>query len=77
MPPIRLLILFLNRLGLYLQLSGLVYLRKGDQDTSFQYYQRALANYRATVGDHYYRTSQVSVKLAEYHAINNQVEAAR
>ncbi|KAI4234364.1 MAG: hypothetical protein LQ349_003855 [Xanthoria aureola] len=64
------------KLGLHLQLSGLVYLRKGDQDTSFQYYQRALANYRATVGDHHYRTSQVCVKLAEYHAINNQAEAA-
>ena len=50
----KVLMLPFPRLGLYLQLLGMVYLRQGDLDTSFEYYQRALANYSATVGDHYY-----------------------
>ena len=46
-------------------------------DACFEYYTRAFINYRATVRDHYYRTNQVCVKLAQYHAIKNQPEAAK
>ena len=66
-----------SRLGFYLQLSGAINVRKGNRDKGFDYYQRALVNYRATVGDHYYRTSQVCVKLAELYASRNEIEAAR
>ena len=46
-------------------------------DACFEYYTRAMINYRATVGDHYYRTSQVCVKVAQYHATKDRPEAAK
>ena len=55
----------------------MIYFRKHDLEASFDFLQRALANYRATVGDHYYRTSQVCVKLAECHFRKQELEAAK
>ncbi|KAF4633455.1 hypothetical protein G7Y89_g4662 [Cudoniella acicularis] len=64
------------KLGYFLQILGNIYSKKGNGEEAGKLYQRALSNYRATVGDHFYRTSQVCVKLAEHHARELQVEAA-
>lgn len=55
----------------------MIYSRKGDLDASFEYYQPELVNYRATVGGHYYHTSQARVKLAEYQARRIEIEAMK
>ncbi|KAH8591407.1 P-loop containing nucleoside triphosphate hydrolase protein, partial [Bisporella sp. PMI_857] len=65
------------KFGFHTQLLANVYSQQGNWKEAAELYQRSLSNYRATVGDHYHRTSQVCVKLAEYHAREFQVETAK
>lgn len=65
------------RLGFALHALGNVRAKQGRLQESFEAYEKALANFRATAGNHYFRTGQVCVKLAEHHANSAQPEAAR
>lgn len=65
-----------SRLGFHTELLGMAYQQQGDGNIAHELFQRALANYRATVGSHYHRIAHVCVKLAEYHAHEYQLENA-
>ena len=61
-----------NRLGWAVQGLGTVRLKQGRLDESFDAYQRALANYKATTGPRYFRTVQVHMRLGEHYALRRK-----
>ena len=56
------------QLGYTLQVLGSIRAKQGNYAESRDLFERALANYKATVGSKHHRTGHVLVKLAEEHA---------
>jgi Tetratricopeptide repeat len=62
--------------GRFLHALGNVKATQGYLDDSFSYHQRALLQYRSTVGDNHHRTAAMCYKVADHYARLNQEEAA-
>ena len=65
------------RLGLLLQVVGTATAKQNKMKESLSAHQKALANFKGTVGVKHFRTCQVYVKLGEEHARMGNFEAAR
>ncbi|KAJ8133596.1 hypothetical protein O1611_g23 [Lasiodiplodia mahajangana] len=64
------------KLGYAWHCCGLIYSRTGRPNASIAAYNKAFANYQATVGSLYHRTGNVCGKIAEHHESLGQFEAA-
>ena len=51
--------------------------KQGRMQESFVAHEKALVNFRATIGNNYFRTGQICLKLAEHHSREAQPETAR
>ncbi|KAI0115875.1 hypothetical protein GGR51DRAFT_502445 [Nemania sp. FL0031] len=64
------------KLGLALQVLGQIYFKQGKYKECREVNMKAIQNYTAVVGENYYRTAQVCLKLAECHSAEKQLGAA-
>lgn len=66
-----------GRLGYALHMLGCIESKHDRHIESTKLWQRALVNYRETMGDNYHRTGTVCAKLAQNYARAGQHETAR
>lgn len=66
-----------NRTGRVLHALGNVRASQGRLKESYDFHQRALMQYRSTIGDNHHRTADVCYKVAEHYIRFEKLEDAR